>query len=186
MHGVFIDDANDRKGGKITSPVLVLNQCHQCKLLLAIYALDCTLATFFFLGAYTISRVHRFDIDGVPFVIRFTDALRVITINDELVNLTFGGPPLRIAVNYVEHYLRLSNLPHGVKPGNVWINSMPGKCGLPPPPPPAPSGPLLSEADSSTRAPAAGTAAPASRSGQPTDEQLPDGEEHNPALPMRM
>lgn len=70
------------------------------------------------------SFLFRFDIDGIPHILKFADALQTIFINDYLVNLKFGGPPILIIVNGVRHQIQLSNLPVGIIPGAVNITSM--------------------------------------------------------------
>lgn len=70
------------------------------------------------------AKPQRFDIDGIPHILKFADALQTVIINDCAVNLKFGGHPILISVGGVKHELQLSNLPFDVNPGDVNINSM--------------------------------------------------------------
>ncbi|XP_034244505.1 uncharacterized protein LOC117647097 [Thrips palmi] len=70
------------------------------------------------------AKPQRFDIDGVPHVLKFADALQTIFINDCSVDLNFGGPPLLLNVNGAKHLIQLSHLPCNIIPGEVNITSM--------------------------------------------------------------
>ena len=69
------------------------------------------------------------DIDGKPHVLRFADRLRTLLINGHPFKTDFGGMPMLIYVNGYKHFLRLSTLPQGVRPGRVDIWNMIGNEG---------------------------------------------------------
>ncbi|KAG0706572.1 Pre-mRNA cleavage complex 2 protein Pcf11 [Chionoecetes opilio] len=85
------------------------------------------------------AKPQRFNIDGKPFVMQFTDSLRAITINTVRFHVEFGGLPIGISVRGFRRFLRFTSLPPGVVPGKVHIRGMESdaqkKAGLPPPPP---------------------------------------------------
>ena len=87
------------------------------------------------------AKPQRFNIDGKPFVLQFTDALRAVTINNVRFPVEFGGLPIGISVRGFRRFLRFTSLPPGVVPGKVHIRGMETeaqkKAGLPPPPPAA-------------------------------------------------
>ncbi|XP_026285069.1 pre-mRNA cleavage complex 2 protein Pcf11 isoform X2 [Frankliniella occidentalis] len=70
------------------------------------------------------AKPQRFDIDGVPHVIKFADALDTVLVNNHPFNIKFGGPAVPITVNNMRHYMRLTELPPDVVPGEVEIVSM--------------------------------------------------------------
>ena len=70
------------------------------------------------------AKPQRFDIDGVPHVIKFADALETILVNNHPFNIQFDGLPVPLTVNNAKHYIRLSKLPPDVIPGEVEIVSM--------------------------------------------------------------
>ncbi|XP_063228408.1 serine/arginine repetitive matrix protein 2-like isoform X2 [Bacillus rossius redtenbacheri] len=81
------------------------------------------------------AKPQRFDIEGIPHILRFADALRTVLINGQPLDVEFGGLPKPIVVDGKKHFLRLSMLPKGVVPGYAKIVSMEGIC-LPSPPHP--------------------------------------------------
>ncbi|XP_050689942.1 uncharacterized protein LOC126982137 isoform X2 [Eriocheir sinensis] len=86
------------------------------------------------------AKPQRFNIDGKPFVLQFTDGLRAVTINNVRFPVEFGGLPISISVRGFRRFLRFTSLPQGVLPGKVLIRGMETeaqkKAGLPPQPPP--------------------------------------------------
>ncbi|MPC14511.1 Pre-mRNA cleavage complex 2 protein Pcf11 [Portunus trituberculatus] len=85
------------------------------------------------------AKPQRFNIDGKPFVLQFTDALRAVLINNVRFPVEFGGLPIGISVRSFRRFLRFTSLPPGVVPGKVHIRGMETeaqkKAGLPPAPP---------------------------------------------------
>jgi hypothetical protein len=68
--------------------------------------------------------VFRFDIEDKPHVLRFADELMTVLINGRPVNVQFGGDPIPIIVRGKKHFIRLTELPRGIRPGYVKIYSM--------------------------------------------------------------
>ncbi|XP_075235212.1 uncharacterized protein LOC142332584 isoform X2 [Lycorma delicatula] len=82
---------------------------------------------------------QRFDIDGVPYIFRFVEALETVVINGHPVKVEFGGLPKPIYSRGKKYFIRFSALPRGIVPGYVNIINMEGgRRGSPPPMPPAP------------------------------------------------
>lgn len=100
----------------------------------------------------------------MPHIIKFADALETVLVNNHPFNIKFGGYAVPITVNKARHYIRLTELPPDVKPGQVEIVSMSHTR----PPWPAPT----QHAKQPLRAPA--------------DTRPEEGTEteHEPALPM--
>lgn len=74
----------------------------------------------------------------MPHIIKFADALETVLINNHPFNIQFGGSAVPIIVNCKKHYIRLTELPPDVVPGEVEIVSMSGRTkkptsGMPPP-----------------------------------------------------
>lgn len=70
------------------------------------------------------AKPQRFNIDGKPFVLKFVDALRGVTINNVRFPVEFGGLPLSISVRGYRRFLRFTSLPQGIIPGQVAIRGM--------------------------------------------------------------
>lgn len=66
----------------------------------------------------------RFEINGRPLILRFKDKFNTILINEVPVGLQFGGNPVPIYFNDQQHFLRLTELPPMVTPGEVSVNGM--------------------------------------------------------------
>lgn len=60
----------------------------------------------------------------MPHIIKFADALETVLVNNHPFNIQFGGPAVPITVNNTRHYIRLTELPPHVIPGEVEIVSM--------------------------------------------------------------
>ncbi|RZF38691.1 hypothetical protein LSTR_LSTR003497 [Laodelphax striatellus] len=75
---------------------------------------------------YLDPKPQRFDLDGVPHIIRFVQALETTVINGVPFKFEFGGLPRPIYSRGKKHYVRLTNLPQGVVPGYVDIFGMEG------------------------------------------------------------
>ena len=59
-------------------------------------------------------------------MLRFADRLKTLLINGHPFKAEYGGMPMLIYVNGFKHFLRLSTLPQGVRPGRVDIWNMIG------------------------------------------------------------
>lgn len=70
------------------------------------------------------AKPQRFNIDGKPFVLRFVDALRAVTINNVKFPVEFGGLPISISVRGYRRFLRFTSLPQGINPGQIVIRGM--------------------------------------------------------------
>ncbi|XP_072157803.1 uncharacterized protein [Bemisia tabaci] len=88
---------------------------------------------------------QRFDIDGVPYVLQFMNALKRVKINNRVFNTDFGGKPKPFVFHGIRHFLRLSALPKGIVPGEVKLYGM--EDVVSPPVPPAGSHPPLRQED---------------------------------------
>ncbi|KAL1114844.1 hypothetical protein AAG570_007668 [Ranatra chinensis] len=82
------------------------------------------------------AKPQRFEIDGVPYILRFVEALQTVVINGRPFKIEFGGLPVPIFFHGKKHFLRLSVLPAGIRPGYISIINMEGGR-LPTPPPQA-------------------------------------------------
>ncbi|KAK4312787.1 hypothetical protein Pmani_015799 [Petrolisthes manimaculis] len=70
------------------------------------------------------AKPQRFNIDGKPFVLRFVDALRAVTINNVRFPVEFGGLPISISVRGYRRFLRFTSLPQGIIPGQIVMRGM--------------------------------------------------------------
>ncbi|KAK3923779.1 Pre-mRNA cleavage complex 2 protein Pcf11 [Frankliniella fusca] len=125
------------------------------------------------------AKPQRFDIDGVPHVIKFADCLETVLVNNHPFNIKFGGPAVPITVNSMRHYIRLTELPPGVVPGEVEIVSM--VYHFRQPPHPAGAGAGADVAGASWAGPGPGSA-PTAQAGSLARNFDTD---HEPALPVR-
>ncbi|XP_014243508.1 uncharacterized protein LOC106663303 isoform X2 [Cimex lectularius] len=91
---------------------------------------------------YLDAKPQRFEIERVPYILRFVEALQTVVINGVPFKIEFGGTPVPIYFQGAKHYLRLSVLPRGIKPGYINIVNMEG--GRLPSPPPSVSPPTTS------------------------------------------
>lgn len=73
---------------------------------------------------YLDAKRQRVHIDGKPFVLKFVDAFRAVTINGVKFPVEFGGLPLSISVRGYRCFLRFTSLPPGIIPGQVNIRGM--------------------------------------------------------------
>ncbi|XP_066967762.1 pre-mRNA cleavage complex 2 protein Pcf11-like isoform X1 [Macrobrachium rosenbergii] len=80
-----------------------------------------------FVTLFLDARPQRFSIDGRAFVIKFVDALKAVTINNQKFPVEFGGLPISICVRGFRRFLSFGNLPHGIIPGQVAIRGMEGE-----------------------------------------------------------
>lgn len=92
---------------------------------------------------YLDAKPQIFYIDGMPFIIKFIDAFLAVNINGVKFPVIFGGLPISISVRGYRQFLRFSNLPAGVVPGQTTVKGMDtdGNTLIPlypssPPPPP--------------------------------------------------
>ncbi|XP_073991585.1 uncharacterized protein [Rhodnius prolixus] len=83
---------------------------------------------------YLDAKPQRFEIGGVPYILRFVEALQTVVINGVPFKFEFGGVPVPIFFHGEKHFLRLSVLPRDIRPGYVNIVNMEGGR-LPSPPP---------------------------------------------------
>lgn len=83
---------------------------------------------------YLDAKPQRFEIGGVPYILRFVEALQTVVINGVPFKFEFGGVPVPIFFHGEKHFLRLSVLPRDIRPGYVTIVNMEGGR-LPSPPP---------------------------------------------------
>jgi hypothetical protein len=68
--------------------------------------------------------VFRFDIENKLHVLHFADQLMTVLINGRPVKVEFGGDPKPIVVCGKKHFIRLTELPCGIRPGYVKIYNM--------------------------------------------------------------
>ncbi|XP_068232652.1 pre-mRNA cleavage complex 2 protein Pcf11-like isoform X1 [Palaemon carinicauda] len=80
-----------------------------------------------FVSLFLDARPQRFSIDGRAFVIKFVDALKCVTINNQKFPVEFGGLPISICVRGFRRFLSFGHLPHGIIPGQVAIRGMEGE-----------------------------------------------------------
>ena len=80
----------------------------------------------------------RFEIEGKPHTLEFTDALQTVLLNGRPFKVEFGGLPKPIIVRDKKHFIRFSVLPRGVRAGHVKITGMRGEGPIESPPPMAP------------------------------------------------
>lgn len=76
------------------------------------------------------AKPQKFTIDGIPFIIQFLNSLKSVAINGVEFPIEFGGLPFSISVRGYRKYLRFSELPPDVIPGNIKIKGM-GTSGVP-------------------------------------------------------
>lgn len=74
---------------------------------------------------YLDAKPQKFDIDGLPFILKFAKNLRAILVNGVLMEVGFGPGSRPVAVSFggMTHHFSFSALPKGVVPGNVDIKS---------------------------------------------------------------
>jgi len=82
--------------------------------------------------------LYRFEIEGKPHTLEFTDALQTVLLNGRPFKVEFGGLPKPIIVRDKKHFIRFSVLPRGVRAGHVKITGMRGEGPIESPPPAAP------------------------------------------------
>ncbi|XP_046665109.1 uncharacterized protein LOC124357394 isoform X3 [Homalodisca vitripennis] len=87
------------------------------------------------------ARPQKFEVKGIPYIIRFVEALQRTVINGVAFKSDFGGLPRPIILNGSKHFFRLTALPRGVTPGFLTIVNMEG--GRLPSPPTLPAPPQL-------------------------------------------
>ena len=83
---------------------------------------------------YLDSKPQVVNIAGKPHIFRFAKGLKFVVINGHPFTTHFGGHAMTVCVNNIEHFLRLTALPSGVRPGEVRLWNMEGsdlKSGLP-------------------------------------------------------
>lgn len=80
----------------------------------------------------------RFEIEGKPHTLEFTDALQTVLLNGRPFKVEFGGLPKPIIVRDKKHFIRFSVLPRGVRAGHVKITGMRGEGPIESPPPVTP------------------------------------------------
>uniref|UniRef100_A0A1B6EJ89 CID domain-containing protein n=2 Tax=Cuerna arida TaxID=1464854 RepID=A0A1B6EJ89_9HEMI len=90
---------------------------------------------------YLDARPQKFEVKGIPYIIRFVEALQTTVINGVAFKSDFGGLPRPIILNGSKHFFRLTALPRGVTPGFLTIVNMEG--GRLPSPPTLPAPPQL-------------------------------------------
>jgi pre-mRNA cleavage complex 2 protein Pcf11 len=73
---------------------------------------------------YLDPKPQRIDIGGKPHIFRFVEGLKTLLINGHPFMAHFGGTPMLIYVNQVKHYIRLTSLPEGVRPGHIHIEGL--------------------------------------------------------------
>ena len=84
---------------------------------------------------YLDSKPQVVNIAGKPHIFRFAKGLKFVVINGHPFTTDFGGHAMTVYVNNIEHFLRLTALPPGVRPGEVRLWNMEGsdlKSGSPP------------------------------------------------------
>ncbi|XP_073993969.1 uncharacterized protein isoform X3 [Rhodnius prolixus] len=84
---------------------------------------------------YLDAKPQRFEVGGTPYILRFVEALQTVVINGVPFKFDFGGVPVPIFFHGEKHFLRLSVLPTGIRPGYITIVNMEGGR-LPSPAPP--------------------------------------------------
>lgn len=94
---------------------------------------------------YLDAKPQKFEINSVPFIIRFVEALQTVVINGQPLKIQFGGIPVPIFFQGERHFLRLSSLPPGINPGYVNILNMEGGRLPTPPPPRIPPPPIIND-----------------------------------------
>ncbi|KMQ93559.1 pre-mrna cleavage complex 2 protein pcf11 [Lasius niger] len=77
---------------------------------------------------------YRFEIEGKPHTLEFTDALQTVLLNGRPFKVEFGGLPKPIIVRDKKHFIRFSVLPRGVRAGHVKITGMRGESPTESPP----------------------------------------------------
>lgn len=120
---------------------------------------------------YLDAKPQRFDIGGVPYILRFVEALQTVVINGVPFKIEFGSNlPVPMYFHGEKHYLRFSALPDGIRPGYITIINMEGGRL------PSPSPPLLPQPQSTVPAALdpmpAKENAPAVQTQQPRTQQL--------------
>uniref|UniRef100_A0A224X4V7 Pre-mRNA cleavage complex 2 protein Pcf11 n=1 Tax=Panstrongylus lignarius TaxID=156445 RepID=A0A224X4V7_9HEMI len=75
---------------------------------------------------YLDAKPQRFEVGGVPYILRFVEALQTVVINGVPFKFDFGGVPVPIFFHGEKHFLRLSVLPAGIRPGYITIVNMEG------------------------------------------------------------
>jgi len=78
--------------------------------------------------------LYRFEIEGKPHTLEFTDALQTVLLNGRPFKVEFGGLPKPIIVRDKKHFIRFSVLPRGVRAGHVKISGMRGEDPVESPP----------------------------------------------------
>lgn len=81
---------------------------------------------------------YRFEIEGKPHTLEFTDALQTVLLNGRPFKVEFGGLPKPIIVRDKKHFIRFSVLPRGVRAGHIKIAGMRGEGPIESPPPATP------------------------------------------------
>lgn len=81
---------------------------------------------------------YRFEIEGKPHTLEFTDALQTVLLNGRPFKVEFGGLPKPIIVRDKKHFIRFSVLPRGVRAGHIKITGMRGEGPIESPPPATP------------------------------------------------
>ncbi|XP_055372303.1 uncharacterized protein LOC129606180 [Condylostylus longicornis] len=70
------------------------------------------------------SRVQSFELYNKKHVIQFADALSTALIDNEPIEVEYGGLPKSFDMNGEKHFIRFTTLPNGILPGKVNIKNM--------------------------------------------------------------
>ncbi|XP_026284259.1 uncharacterized protein LOC113210459 isoform X1 [Frankliniella occidentalis] len=73
---------------------------------------------------YLDGKPQRFDIAGIPHILKFLNRFKTVLINQEIVNICFGGPAVALLVKGDVYYVRLSHLPPGLILGQFGVLGM--------------------------------------------------------------
>lgn len=68
----------------------------------------------------------RFEVEGKPCTLEFTDALQTVMLNGRSFRVEFGGLPKPVIIDEKKHFIRFSVLPRGIRAGHVKITGMRG------------------------------------------------------------